>query len=342
MLNFTPMSLSRIPLRWMVKETFRCGTGILWDIDGLKRIGLKIEFVWPDTISPSILSEDSVFSGKAGRKRTGSLTSSWTESPTIFSSSSSDWLPPLPTSLAPESKLTKHGNFARTPTIHRNKSSPSLALSPKEIPLPPPPPIPPRSEKRLRSVSASHPDARGVQARITPLVVGSGLNRRAALSPDSRRNSRRSSSSRSLAAIEANESVMSKRSRSCSTSRTTPCSSKNSSPTSSLGSENSSASRFEYDFTSPFTYGNGIPDETSEQDPDDIDVLSPLYDQLKLAKLWWLLELCPTKGKKQVGSRPGAELRSEQSDELSSAEEYEQSDNRSSVKAFFGWKDHYL
>jgi hypothetical protein len=68
--NDTPNALARIPLRWMVcasssrnstysqsrkiRETFRCHTGILWDIDGLKSIGLEPDLLYPKVIVPSI------------------------------------------------------------------------------------------------------------------------------------------------------------------------------------------------------------------------------------------------------------------------------------------------
>lgn len=42
MKNDTPHALSRIPLRWMVRECFRCKTGIIFDAVMLQQIGLNI------------------------------------------------------------------------------------------------------------------------------------------------------------------------------------------------------------------------------------------------------------------------------------------------------------
>lgn len=43
MKNDTPHALSRIPLRWMVRECFRCNTGIIFDAVMLQQIGLNIQ-----------------------------------------------------------------------------------------------------------------------------------------------------------------------------------------------------------------------------------------------------------------------------------------------------------
>jgi hypothetical protein len=34
--------------------------------------------------------------------------------------------------------------------------------------------------------------------------------------------------------------------------------------------------------------------------PEHKDAISPIFDYLKLAKMWWILEVFPTKGKMQV------------------------------------------
>jgi Uncharacterized alpha/beta hydrolase domain (DUF2235) len=39
--NNTPHYLARIPLRWMIRETFKTNTGIMFDTYGLERIGLN-------------------------------------------------------------------------------------------------------------------------------------------------------------------------------------------------------------------------------------------------------------------------------------------------------------
>jgi hypothetical protein len=38
--NYTPHNLARVPLRWMIRETFKTNTGIIFDAEGLRRIGL--------------------------------------------------------------------------------------------------------------------------------------------------------------------------------------------------------------------------------------------------------------------------------------------------------------
>ena len=40
MVDRTPHRVSRIPLRWMIRETFRTNTGIMFHSEGLRRIGL--------------------------------------------------------------------------------------------------------------------------------------------------------------------------------------------------------------------------------------------------------------------------------------------------------------
>ncbi|EKM57152.1 uncharacterized protein PHACADRAFT_208293 [Phanerochaete carnosa HHB-10118-sp] len=48
--NNTRHALARIPLRWMVREAFRCGTGLIFDAAMLQQIGLSLD-VAPDTTS---------------------------------------------------------------------------------------------------------------------------------------------------------------------------------------------------------------------------------------------------------------------------------------------------
>ncbi|KAJ7615876.1 hypothetical protein FB45DRAFT_757594 [Roridomyces roridus] len=47
--NETPHSLARIPLRWMIRETFKAGTGMLYDPTRLRELGLD-----PDTLYPEV------------------------------------------------------------------------------------------------------------------------------------------------------------------------------------------------------------------------------------------------------------------------------------------------
>ena len=42
MKNGTPYALARIPLRWMIRECFRCNTGIVFDAVMLQRLGLHV------------------------------------------------------------------------------------------------------------------------------------------------------------------------------------------------------------------------------------------------------------------------------------------------------------
>ena len=44
MRNNTPHSLARIPLRWMIRECFRCNTGIIFDAIMLQQIGLNVGY----------------------------------------------------------------------------------------------------------------------------------------------------------------------------------------------------------------------------------------------------------------------------------------------------------
>lgn len=48
--NGTRYSLARIPLRWMVRECFKANTGILFNTESLREIGLD-----PNTIYPNVL-----------------------------------------------------------------------------------------------------------------------------------------------------------------------------------------------------------------------------------------------------------------------------------------------
>ncbi|KAF8662081.1 hypothetical protein AX16_001191 [Volvariella volvacea WC 439] len=45
--NETKHSLARIPLRWMIRECFKTNTGILFDPEGLRRIGLDPDSLYP-------------------------------------------------------------------------------------------------------------------------------------------------------------------------------------------------------------------------------------------------------------------------------------------------------
>lgn len=50
--NGTPKSLARLPLRWMIRECFRAGTGIQFKADYLEALGLNPESLWPEVIKP--------------------------------------------------------------------------------------------------------------------------------------------------------------------------------------------------------------------------------------------------------------------------------------------------
>jgi uncharacterized protein (DUF2235 family) len=45
--NETRHVLARIPLRWMIRETFKCNTGILYKRDALAETGLDVPSLWP-------------------------------------------------------------------------------------------------------------------------------------------------------------------------------------------------------------------------------------------------------------------------------------------------------
>jgi hypothetical protein len=45
--------LSRIPLRWMIRQCFECNTGILFDVAGLAEHGLDIHSLWPKYTPPT-------------------------------------------------------------------------------------------------------------------------------------------------------------------------------------------------------------------------------------------------------------------------------------------------
>ncbi|KAJ6607609.1 hypothetical protein B0H10DRAFT_1921719 [Mycena sp. CBHHK59/15] len=45
--NDTPHTLARIPLRWMVRECFKTNSGIMFDADGLRGIGLDPDALYP-------------------------------------------------------------------------------------------------------------------------------------------------------------------------------------------------------------------------------------------------------------------------------------------------------
>ncbi|KAF1988472.1 hypothetical protein K402DRAFT_452716 [Aulographum hederae CBS 113979] len=45
--------LSRIPLRWMLRQCFECDTGILFDTSRLAEQGLDVDTLWPEFKSPS-------------------------------------------------------------------------------------------------------------------------------------------------------------------------------------------------------------------------------------------------------------------------------------------------
>lgn len=45
--NETRHQLSRIPLRWMIRETFKCNTGILYKAEDLREMGLDVHSLYP-------------------------------------------------------------------------------------------------------------------------------------------------------------------------------------------------------------------------------------------------------------------------------------------------------
>ena len=69
--NSTRHKLSRIPLRWMIRQTFHCNTGILFSTHALAETGLDVHTLWPmckklprPQVGPS---EDMVEKYKAGQ-----------------------------------------------------------------------------------------------------------------------------------------------------------------------------------------------------------------------------------------------------------------------------------
>ena len=48
--NETRHMLSRIPLRWMIRQCFACNTGIIFDTSSLADIGIDVPSVWPTYI----------------------------------------------------------------------------------------------------------------------------------------------------------------------------------------------------------------------------------------------------------------------------------------------------
>uniref|UniRef100_A0A060TIY0 ARAD1D50578p n=1 Tax=Blastobotrys adeninivorans TaxID=409370 RepID=A0A060TIY0_BLAAD len=48
--------LSRIPLRWMIRQCFECNTGIIFDTTALAETGLDVHKVWPVYIKPTVPS----------------------------------------------------------------------------------------------------------------------------------------------------------------------------------------------------------------------------------------------------------------------------------------------
>lgn len=45
--NSTRHKLSRIPLRWMIRQTFHCNTGVLFSTEALADTGLDVHTLWP-------------------------------------------------------------------------------------------------------------------------------------------------------------------------------------------------------------------------------------------------------------------------------------------------------
>jgi hypothetical protein len=46
--NEETTNLARLPLRWMIRECFKSNTGILFNSDGLRRLGLNPDSLWPE------------------------------------------------------------------------------------------------------------------------------------------------------------------------------------------------------------------------------------------------------------------------------------------------------
>lgn len=47
-------ALARIPLRWMIRQTFECNTGILWQTERLAEYSLDIHTMWPKYVDPKV------------------------------------------------------------------------------------------------------------------------------------------------------------------------------------------------------------------------------------------------------------------------------------------------
>lgn len=45
--NGTPHSLARIPLRWMIRECFKCETGIIFQVEMLRKLGMDVDSLFP-------------------------------------------------------------------------------------------------------------------------------------------------------------------------------------------------------------------------------------------------------------------------------------------------------
>ncbi|KAJ3802202.1 hypothetical protein GGU11DRAFT_673408 [Lentinula aff. detonsa] len=48
--NDTTINLARIPLRWMIRECFKTNTGIMFDRDGLRDLGMNPDALYPDVL----------------------------------------------------------------------------------------------------------------------------------------------------------------------------------------------------------------------------------------------------------------------------------------------------
>ncbi|KAJ7584625.1 hypothetical protein C8J56DRAFT_951454 [Mycena floridula] len=51
--NDVPNTLANIPLRWMIRECFKTNTGIMFESEGLRQIGLNPEALWPKVLPPA-------------------------------------------------------------------------------------------------------------------------------------------------------------------------------------------------------------------------------------------------------------------------------------------------
>ncbi|CAD6888266.1 unnamed protein product [Tilletia laevis] len=47
-------ALARIPLRWMIRQTFECSLGILWQTERLAELSLDIHTMWPKYVDPKV------------------------------------------------------------------------------------------------------------------------------------------------------------------------------------------------------------------------------------------------------------------------------------------------